>query len=76
MAGKAILNNMKITDIPSKTIVFLKEARLELKKVNWPTKEETIKYTLIVIGVSVATALFLGGLDFILSTILTNFLIK
>ena len=60
----------------SKIAVFLKEARLELKKINWPTRQETIKYTLIVIGVSAAVALFLGGLDYILSFILKNFLIK
>lgn len=58
-----------------KIAVFLREARLELKKINWPTRQETIKYTLIVIGVSAAVALFLGGLDFIFSFILTNFLI-
>lgn len=36
---------------------------MELKKVNWPTKHQTINYTLVVIGLSVAVAIFLGGLD-------------
>ncbi len=54
-------------------IAFLKEVRLEIKKVNWPTREETIRYTLIVIGISVAVAIFLGGFDFIFTTLLNRF---
>lgn len=53
-----------------KLVNFIQEARVELKKVNWPTKQQTINYTLIVIGLSVAMALFLGGLDFVFSDIL------
>lgn len=64
---------MSISSIPNKIVSFLKEVRLEMKKVNWPTREETIKYTLIVIGVSVATAIFLGGLDFVFTTLLNKF---
>lgn len=63
---------MKINRIPQKIGLFLKEVRLEMKKVNWPTKRETIKYTLIVVGVSIAVAIFLGGLDFIFATILNK----
>jgi len=66
---------MKISNLPSKIIVFLKEVRLEMKKVNWPTRKQTIKYTLIVIGVSFGVAIFLGGLDFIFTTILNKFIL-
>ncbi len=55
---------------------FLKEARAELMKVNWPSREKTINYTLIVIGVSIATAAFLGSLDWIFETLLKTFLLK
>jgi preprotein translocase subunit SecE len=58
-----------------KIITFLKEVRVELKKVNWPTKNETIKYTLIIIGVSLAVAVFLGGLDFIFTWLISKFII-
>jgi len=44
-----------------------------MKKVNWPTKKETIRYTLIVIAISIAVAIYLGGLDFIFTTILNKF---
>jgi preprotein translocase subunit SecE len=60
--------------ITSKITAFLKEVRLEMKKVNWPSREETIKYTLIVIGVSLAVAIYLGGLDFLLSLLLNRLL--
>lgn len=65
----------KIKNTPRKTISFLKDVQLELKKVNWPTKKETFKYTLIVIGVSAVVAAFLGGLDFIFSALLNKFII-
>ena len=43
---------------------YLKETRLEMKKVNWPTRAETLRYTLFVVVLSIAFALFLGALDF------------
>jgi preprotein translocase subunit SecE len=46
-------------------IQFLKEVKTELKKVSWPSKNEVIKMTLIVLGVSVAVSLFISSLDFI-----------
>ena len=62
----------KLKQIPS----FFKDVQLELKKVNWPTRNETLKYTFIVIGASVAVAVFLGGLDFIFSFLLNKFIIR
>ena len=75
MAEKAFFETMKIVNLPQKIISFLKEVRLEMKKVNWPTRKETIRYTLIVIGVSVVVAAFLGSLDFIFNTLLTKFIL-
>lgn len=63
---------MKFLD---KIKTFLKEVKVELKKVNWPTKKQTIKYTLIVIGVSFAVAIFLGGLDFLFTWLIATFLL-
>jgi preprotein translocase subunit SecE len=54
----------------NKIINFLKEAWLEAKKVNWPNQKEVLRKTLLVIGVSVALAIFLGGIDFLLTRIL------
>jgi len=54
-------------NIFGKLINFFKEVKTEMKKVNWPTRQETFKYSMIVIGVSFAVAAFLGGLDFLFS---------
>ena len=50
----------------SKITTFFKEVGLEMKKVNWPTKKDTLINTLTVISISLVAALFLGGLDYIL----------
>lgn len=60
----------------SRIITFIKEARVEMKKVNWPTKKQTINYTLLVIGVSLAVAAFLGSLDYLFGYLLKVFIIK
>ena len=59
----------------TKITTFLKEVKLEMKKVNWPTRDQTINYTLIVLGISLAVAILLGGLDFIFTTILNRFIL-
>ncbi|MDP2637998.1 MAG: preprotein translocase subunit SecE [Candidatus Levybacteria bacterium] len=46
-------------------VSFFKEARDELKKVVWPTRQEVIRLTLVVIAVSFIVGVFLGGLDFV-----------
>ena len=62
-------------NIVQKIINFLKDVRLELKKVTWPTKQETIKHTINVIAVSIAAAAFLGGIDFLFSYLIEKFII-
>ena len=61
----------------TKIIKYLREARQELSKVTWPTKQQTINSTILVIVVSVAIAAFLGGADFglnkLLEWLLANF---
>ena len=46
-------------------VKYLKETRAELRKVVWPTRDETRNLTVIVVGVTVAMAIFLGILDYI-----------
>ena len=65
-----------MTNIPNKIIVFLKEVRVEMKKVNWPSRETTIRYTLIVIAVSLIVAAYLGGLDVLFVAMLNKLIVK
>ncbi len=46
---------------------YVKGSIEEMKKVTWPTKKETRNYTLLVIGISIVVAAFLGALDYIFS---------
>ena len=51
---------------------FLKESRMELKKVKWPTRKELLASTAVVIVLTLLVALFLGLVDFGLIKILKN----
>ncbi|HYM64993.1 MAG TPA: preprotein translocase subunit SecE [Candidatus Sulfotelmatobacter sp.] len=51
-------------------VVFLKEVRDELKKVVWPTRDEIIRLTGVVILVSLGVGIFLGTTDFILTKLI------
>ncbi|MEK7578757.1 MAG: preprotein translocase subunit SecE [Patescibacteria group bacterium] len=55
---------------------YFREVKIEMNKVKWPTKNQTVNYTLVVIGVSVAAAAFLGVLDYIFSLGLNFFLFR
>ncbi|WP_426118006.1 preprotein translocase subunit SecE [Pseudomonas sp. DSP3-2-2] len=46
--------------------VLAKEARAEIRKVVWPTRQETTQTTLIVVAVVLVMALLLWGLDSLL----------
>jgi preprotein translocase subunit SecE len=45
---------------------FAQASRAELRKVVWPTREETIRTTLIVMAMVVVASLFLWGIDTLL----------
>jgi preprotein translocase subunit SecE len=47
-------------------LVLAKEARVEIRKVVWPTRQETTQTTLIVVAVVLVMALLLWGLDSLL----------
>ncbi len=51
----------------NRVVRYFIESKKEMKKVTWPNKQETTKYTLVVIGVSLAVAAFLGALDYLFS---------
>lgn len=44
-------------------ITFARESRMEVRKVVWPTRQETLQTTLIVLAVTVVMALILWGID-------------
>ena len=60
-------DNKPVVKKPNKIQKWWRETIGELRKVTWPTKEEALKMTKIVIVVVLATAIFLGVVDFIFS---------
>ncbi len=44
---------------------YLIESIAEMKNVIWPTKQQTINYTILVVALSVGVAFFFGVLDYI-----------
>jgi preprotein translocase subunit SecE len=44
-------------------IRYFQETAVELRKVTWPSRETTLRLTLIVLGTTAVFAVFLGGLD-------------
>jgi len=51
----------------SKITEYLKETKVELKHVIWPSKNQTLYYTLIVMILSVIISYYLGIWDFVFS---------
>ncbi|MEK7585767.1 MAG: preprotein translocase subunit SecE [Patescibacteria group bacterium] len=51
----------------NKTIEYFKEVRAEMKNVTWPTRKQTMFFTLAVLIVSLFVAYYLGALDKVFS---------
>lgn len=43
---------------------FLEDSKTELKKVSWPSRDDTVKFTVFIIIFSFVLGVFLGALDF------------
>ncbi len=46
---------------------YIADSYPEMKKVVWPTRQETINHTLLVIAISLGIAAFIGVVDYILN---------
>lgn len=46
-------------------MAYLQEVNQELRRVSWPSREKTINMTVLVIGVSAVTAVFIAAADFV-----------
>lgn len=57
-----------------KSMQFLREVKVELKKVAWPTRKQTVGSTVVVIILVMIIAFFLGGVDFFLSYLIRTIL--
>lgn len=67
---------LTITSWPNNILKFVKESRDELKKVSWPSRQTTVKYTLIVIISSVVVGMVIGAIDYGLVRVLEQFIVS
>ncbi|MBI4415105.1 MAG: preprotein translocase subunit SecE [Candidatus Kerfeldbacteria bacterium] len=54
----------------NRLFTYFRESKDELKRVVWPSRQETTKHTLLVIGISLGVAAFLGVMDYFFSYLL------
>ena len=65
--------NIRLTKLmatPKMVIRFFREAKEELKKVTWPDRKTTTRYTVIVVVVSLFVGVVIGGIDYLFTRIL------
>jgi len=53
---------------------FIREVMAEFRKVAWPSRQELINSTVVVIAVTVVVALFLGAVDVVLARVVERIL--
>ena len=55
---------------------FFKEVFVEMKRVSWLSQKDVLKYTGIVLVITVVVAAFLGGLDYIFTSIIKVLILR
>ena len=57
-----------------KIVDYIRDTKGEMKHVSWPTRAQSIAFTILVIAISLFTAAYLGFFDFIFNKILQVFI--
>lgn len=57
-------------------ITYVKESKQELEKVIWPSRDQTIRFTLVVIFTSLVVGAYVAGLDAVFTKIAERFLYR
>ncbi len=60
-------SDKKVVGQENRVVRYVRETRGEIRKVTWPTRQESQRLTAIVLGVTALMAIFLGILDFMFS---------
>jgi len=58
----------------SRPLEYIRSVKLELKQVKWPTHQEALKMTILVIVTTAAVAIYSGGLDYLFTLLLQKVL--
>lgn len=60
----------------NRLLTYLREARAELAKVDWPSRAQAARLTVMVIIFSIVLAGFVGGVDYIFSLVVQKVILK
>jgi len=58
-----------------KLIDYLRDTKVEIKQVKWPSQKDTIRFTVVVIAISIFVSFYLGFFDFIFGYIIDKLII-
>jgi len=72
VAGIVALILAKTTARGEKAWSFILETRIEMRKVVWPTRQETVQTTMVVVAIVVVMALILWGVDSLYALLISN----
>ncbi len=56
-------------------IDYIKESKAEFAHISWPTRHQALGFTMLVVALSIITAVYLGLFDTLLSTLIKKFII-
>ena len=62
--------------ITQKVNMFFKEVWVEMKRVSWLSQKDVLRYTFIVLGITIGVAIFLGGLDYIFTEVIKRLITR
>jgi preprotein translocase subunit SecE len=62
--------------ILQKIKIFFRDVWAEMRRVSWLSQKDIFKYTLIVLALTIVVAAFLGGLDFIFTSIVKSLILN
>ena len=68
--GRGLLsyeNRAKCSQAKSMLFKYLRETKEELSKVTWPSRKDILRYSGVVIAISIAFAIYFGALDALLN---------
>lgn len=57
-------------------IEYIKESKGELAHVTWPTRNQAIAFTVLVVVFSVLTSIYLGAFDTLFTTLMKKFFVR
>jgi preprotein translocase SecE subunit len=57
-------------------LTFLQEAKVELFRVNWPSQKDVIRYTFLVVVMSLSVAVLLGALDYFFGFLIEQYILQ